>query len=53
MCVLIVVDKVDRAVSSAIYFLLPAGEIARLHRIPCAETWHYYLGEPLTVCILI
>jgi len=41
--------KADRAVSSAIYFLLPAGEIARLHRIPCAETWHYYLGEPLTV----
>ncbi|KAE8769923.1 hypothetical protein D1007_58398 [Hordeum vulgare] len=41
--------KVERAVSSAIYFLLPAGEIARLHRIPCAETWHYYMGEPLTV----
>jgi len=41
--------KADRAVSSAIYFLLPAGEIARLHCIPCAETWHYYLGEPLTV----
>ncbi|KAF7094292.1 hypothetical protein CFC21_096610 [Triticum aestivum] len=41
--------KVDRAVSSAIYFLLPAGEIARLHRIPCAEAWHYYMGEPLTV----
>jgi len=52
-CVSFVVDKVDRAVSSAIYFLLPAGEIARLHRIPCAETWHYYLGEPLTVCKLI
>uniref|UniRef100_A0A0E0L8Y9 DUF985 domain-containing protein n=1 Tax=Oryza punctata TaxID=4537 RepID=A0A0E0L8Y9_ORYPU len=41
--------KVDRSVSSAIYFLLPAGEIAKLHRIPCAETWHYYMGEPLTV----
>nr|CAD1827269.1 unnamed protein product [Ananas comosus var. bracteatus] len=23
--------------------------IAHLHRIPCAETWHFYLGEPLTV----
>uniref|UniRef100_A0A0E0HM70 DUF985 domain-containing protein n=1 Tax=Oryza nivara TaxID=4536 RepID=A0A0E0HM70_ORYNI len=41
--------KVDRAVSNAIYFLLPAGEIVKLHRIPCAETWHYYMGEPLTV----
>uniref|UniRef100_M8B0D9 DUF985 domain-containing protein n=1 Tax=Aegilops tauschii TaxID=37682 RepID=M8B0D9_AEGTA len=41
-------DKVDRVVSRAIYFWLPAGEIARLHRIR-AETWHYYMGEPLTV----
>ncbi|XP_039854273.1 uncharacterized protein LOC120712540 isoform X1 [Panicum virgatum] len=42
-------DKVDRAVSTAIYFLLPAGSVSRLHRIPCAETWHFYKGEPLTV----
>ncbi|KAJ1701441.1 hypothetical protein LUZ63_001220 [Rhynchospora breviuscula] len=41
--------KVDRAVSTAIYFLLPAGSISRLHRIPCSETWHFYMGEPLTV----
>ncbi|KAJ3695773.1 hypothetical protein LUZ60_001150 [Juncus effusus] len=41
--------KVDRSVSSAIYFVLPSGGIAHLHRIPCAETWHYYMGEPLTV----
>jgi predicted cupin superfamily sugar epimerase len=41
--------KVDRPVSTAIYFLLPAGSISRLHRIPCAETWHFYMGEPLTV----
>ncbi|MBA0865118.1 hypothetical protein Goshw_009214 [Gossypium schwendimanii] len=41
--------KVDRAVSTAIYFLLPAGSVSHLHRIPCAETWHFYLGEPLTV----
>lgn len=42
-------DKVDRAVSTAIYFLLPSGSVSRLHRIPCAETWHFYKGEPLTV----
>ncbi|EOY30222.1 PREDICTED: uncharacterized protein LOC18588255 [Theobroma cacao] len=41
--------KVDRAVSSCIYFLLPSGCVSHLHRIPCAETWHFYLGEPLTV----
>ncbi|KAH7519318.1 hypothetical protein FEM48_Zijuj08G0023600 [Ziziphus jujuba var. spinosa] len=43
------VDKVDRPVSSCIYFLLPSGSVSRLHRIPCAETWHFYLGEPITV----
>ncbi|XP_024965450.1 uncharacterized protein LOC112505735 [Cynara cardunculus var. scolymus] len=41
--------KVDRAISTAIYFLLPSGSVSRLHRIPSAETWHFYLGEPLTV----
>ncbi|XP_043703302.1 uncharacterized protein LOC122653516 [Telopea speciosissima] len=41
--------KVDRPISTAIYFLLPAGSVAWLHRIPCAETFHFYLGEPLTI----
>ncbi|KAL9672694.1 hypothetical protein QQ045_028946 [Rhodiola kirilowii] len=41
--------KVDRPVSTSIYFLVPSGSISLLHRIPCAETWHFYLGEPLTV----
>ncbi|XP_020588536.1 uncharacterized protein LOC110030252 [Phalaenopsis equestris] len=42
-------DKVDRPVSTSIYFLLPSGSISSLHRIPCAETWHFYIGEPLTI----
>ncbi|KZV15107.1 hypothetical protein F511_37010 [Dorcoceras hygrometricum] len=41
--------KVDRPVSTSIYFLLPSGSVSHLHRIPCAETWHFYLGEPLMV----
>ncbi|KAM4087607.1 hypothetical protein ACB094_07G007700 [Castanea mollissima] len=41
--------KVERAVSSCIYFLLPSGNVSRLHRLPCAETWHFYMGEPITV----
>ncbi|PPR85451.1 hypothetical protein GOBAR_AA35238 [Gossypium barbadense] len=45
--------KVDRPVSTSIYFLLPAGSVSHLHRIPCAETWHFYLGEPLTVMAYI
>ncbi|KAK1396956.1 RmlC-like jelly roll fold [Heracleum sosnowskyi] len=41
--------KVDRAVSTNIYFLMPSGSVSHLHRIPCSETWNFYLGEPLTV----
>ncbi|KAH7851466.1 hypothetical protein Vadar_012018 [Vaccinium darrowii] len=41
--------KVDRPISTCIYFLLPSGSVSLLHRIPCAETWHFYMGEPLTV----
>ncbi|XBH98306.1 hypothetical protein VPH35_127837 [Triticum aestivum] len=42
-------NKVDPVVSRAIYFLLPGGDIARLHHIPCIETRHYYMEEPLMV----
>ncbi|CAO2841672.1 unnamed protein product [Amaranthus hypochondriacus] len=41
--------KVDRPVSTSIYFLLPSGSVSKLHRIPCSETWHFYLGEPITI----
>ncbi|KAL9242168.1 hypothetical protein vseg_016194 [Gypsophila vaccaria] len=41
--------KVDRPISTAIYFLLPSGCVSTIHRIPCAETWHFYLGEPITI----
>ncbi|KAL3683761.1 hypothetical protein R1sor_001783 [Riccia sorocarpa] len=41
--------KVDRPISTAIYFLVPTGSISHLHRIPSAEVWHFYRGEPLTI----
>jgi len=39
----------DRPFSTAIYFLLRAGEFSRLHRLSSDETWHFYAGGPLTV----
>lgn len=41
-----------RAYSTAIYYLLPAGAISRLHRIRCDEIWHFYLGGPMSVATL-
>ena len=36
-----------RAHSTAIYFLLKAGEVSRWHRVDAAEVWHFYSGAPL------
>lgn len=41
-----------RAVSTAIYFLLPAGEVSALHRIKSDEVWHFYAGAPLTIHVI-
>jgi len=36
-----------RSFSTAIYFLLNAGEVSRLHRIRQDEVWHFYDGDAL------
>ncbi len=38
-----------RSFSTAIYFLLNAGEVSRLHRIQQDEVWHFYDGNPLAL----
>jgi predicted cupin superfamily sugar epimerase len=40
-----------RAASTAIYFLLEAGEVSRWHRVDAAEVWHWYAGAPLELCM--
>lgn len=40
-----------RAHSTAIYFLLRAGEASRWHRIDAVETWHFYAGAPLELSV--
>jgi predicted cupin superfamily sugar epimerase len=40
-----------RSHSTAIYFLLKAGEISRWHRVDAAEVWHFYRGSPLELRI--
>ena len=39
----------DRCHSTAIYFLLRGGQFSALHRLPCDELWHFYLGAPLEI----
>ena len=44
--------KGDRAFSTAIYFLLAAGDFSAFHRIQSDECWHFYAGDPLEVYII-
>jgi uncharacterized protein len=40
-----------RCASTAIYYLLAAGQRSHWHRIDAAEIWHWYAGAPLLLSI--
>jgi uncharacterized protein len=40
-----------RSASSAIYYLLRAGENSHWHRIDASEVWHWYAGAPLLLAV--
>lgn len=40
-----------RAHSTAIYFLLAAGEVSAWHRVDAVEVWHWHAGAPLALTV--
>ncbi|SEP72129.1 hypothetical protein SAMN05428969_0612 [Devosia sp. YR412] len=40
-----------RAWSTAIYYLLQAGDVSHWHRVDAVEVWHWYAGAPLKLSI--
>ena len=40
-----------RARSTAIYYLLEAGDTSHWHRVDAVEVWHFYTGAPLRLRI--
>ena len=45
-------DRVDdRAWSTAIYYLLQAGDVSHWHRVDAVEVWHWYAGAALKLSI--
>ena len=42
----------DRSFSTAIYFLLEAGNFSAFHRIKSDECWHFYTGDPLLLYVI-
>jgi predicted cupin superfamily sugar epimerase len=41
----------SRAHSTAIYYLLRAGQRSHWHRVDATEVWHYYAGAPLLLAL--
>lgn len=41
----------ERAVVTAIYFLLQVGEVSHWHRVDAVEIWHWYAGAPLALTV--
>ncbi|MEM9221865.1 MAG: cupin domain-containing protein [Pseudomonadota bacterium] len=40
-----------RGHSTAIYYLLEAGDCSAWHRVDAAEIWHYYAGAPIAITL--
>jgi predicted cupin superfamily sugar epimerase len=40
-----------RSASTAIYFLIEAGQISHWHRVDAVEIWHWHAGSPLALSI--
>ncbi len=40
-----------RSVGTAIYYLLPAGQISAWHRVDAGEIWHWHAGAPLELSL--
>ena len=49
--VMVETPRGPRSASTAIYFLLRAGEKARSHRVLSDEVWHHYDGAPLKLTV--
>jgi predicted cupin superfamily sugar epimerase len=40
-----------RGASTAIYYLLRAGEVSHWHRVDAVEVWHWYAGAALSLAL--
>ncbi|MBN9335419.1 cupin domain-containing protein [Devosia sp.] len=43
--------EAGRAHSTAIYYLLEAGDQSHWHRVDAVEVWHYYAGAPIELTL--
>ncbi len=41
------------AFATSIYFLLPGDQFSALHRLKSDEIWHFYLGSPVKISMIL
>ncbi len=41
-----------RKAGTAIYYLLTPDTVSKMHRLPSAETFHFYFGDPVEMLLL-
>jgi uncharacterized protein len=44
--------EADRAMATAIYYLIEAGNFSALHRLRSDEVFHFYAGDPVEVFVI-
>lgn len=44
--------KPIRHLASAIYYLITGDSFSKLHRLPSDEIFHFYLGDPVRMCLV-
>jgi uncharacterized protein len=42
----------QRAALTSIYYLLPAGQVSKFHRVISDEVWHFLEGDPLELYVI-
>jgi len=45
-------DVADRAIKTAIYYLMTPDHCSAMHRLPTPELFHFYLGDPVEQLLL-
>lgn len=47
----VLLDRGERPVGDAIYYLITEDQFSGLHRLKCDEMWHFYAGNPVEMLI--
>jgi predicted cupin superfamily sugar epimerase len=47
----LVLDRGERAIGDAIYYLITPDQFSGLHKLKCDEMWHFYMGDPVEMLL--